>query len=389
MLLFAIGATGGAFSSSAVAQEDAKLTTAIGALADDIRAYLNGAGVQECSLGAMSSVPPGGVATVPVKNLLSKELENRGIRMNRAAKFSCTGEVRFNESSKRLVVDVKIHEKGNLRKICTTEISKVTDLAQLVGPTGQFEIGETRNTSILESITNPQGEAVESPPLEQKNAIKALPAVAGAAVRPKSVATPGKASFFGVEILRVLPDGVLEPVVLEDELDGNLFASLEVGDIYAIRLINKSNRLAGARLTIDGLNLLAFSENQDYARIGRVIVPPGETGTIVRGWHKSDRESYSFKVVDVGDSAVAELKGGGAGLLEVDDSIGMINVTFCFAADANNPNDRLPDDEPLTLSTATAKGPIVKQDFRPMKAVFGAERATITIRYDRRPPAAE
>jgi hypothetical protein len=356
------------------------MVTAIRTLANDVHKYLKEAGVQECTIGAVSSMPAGGVTTVPVKKLLAKELQNRGLHMNPDAKFSCTGEIRFIPAAKKVVVDLDILEKGDLRRSYTASIFQVTDLAQLVGGIGELDIGETRNTSIADSIINPQGEILESPPLDEKTAVKVKP------ISGKTLATPSKSSFFGVEMLRVLPGGVMEPIALEEEEDGNLFATLDVGDIYAVRLINKSNRLAGAKLTIDGLNLLAFSENPEYARLGRVIVPPGETGTIVRGWHKSDRESYSFKVVDVGDSAVAELKDKNSQFLEVDDAIGMINVTFCFAADANNPHDRLPDDEPVTLSTATARGPIVKQDFRPMKAVFGMDRATITIRYDRRPP---
>lgn len=403
-LLVAIAAAIFAISSApARAQEDGKLEAAIKNVADDVEAYLkNNGGVQEFSMGSFQAAP-GAVATTGVKNAFVKEMQGRDFKLSGRARFSCTGEIRFNEVAKKVDVFVNIHERGTFRKTCSAPIFRISDLATLLGGTGQLATDNAqREQTFQTSFTNPQPEVEASPPLEQAAAQPAGQAAAQPAAQPaapagqaaapakppveipaKSLVKAAKKGLFGMEILRQEPDGSLSPVPVDEE-GGLLFISLDIGDTYAIRVFNNTDRLAAATISIDGLNLFTFSEVPAYREVGKIIVPPGPKGAIIRGWHKSNTEQYSFQVADVGEAAVAELKDIDA--LEVDDTLGIITASFCFAINANDPSSRFPDDEPSTLALATAKGPVVQQTLGEMRAKYGVDREIISIRYDRLPP---
>ncbi|MBW3597044.1 MAG: hypothetical protein KY475_07185 [Planctomycetes bacterium] len=386
LLMAAWVALGGSPLFAQQAQDDGKLATAVKQVADDVAAYLteNG-GVQDFTMGAFASIPPGGVATLQVKEKLLQELETKNIQAKRRAKFSCTGEFRFNEVAKKVEILVNIHEGGIFRKSCTAPIFNVSDLAVLLGGTGQLATKPAERDKTFEtSFTEPKPEVEASPPTKDP-VVKPQPANKLVAAPPKSLVRADKTGQFGMEILRKGPDGVYEPVPVDDE-DGFLFISLDIGDVYAIRLLNNTGRLAGATVTIDGLNIFTFSENPGYQRLGKIIVPPGSEGAIIKGWHKTNAASYSFKVADVGEAAVAEVKNGGDGALQIDDAVGIITATFCSAINTNDPQSRFPEDEPSTLALATARGPIVEQKLGEINAKFGVDREIISIRYDRLPP---
>src|SRR5690606_36190657 len=135
-----------------------------------------------------------------------------------------------------------------------------------------------------------------------------------------------------------------EPVPIETLDGGLLFANLELDNRYAVRLINNTDRLAAATLTIDGLNMFAFSTVAEYQRLGKVLVPPGPKGVLTKGWHHTNQQSFSFQVSDVGEAAVTELRGAD---LEVEEEIGVITARFAVAVDLNK-GESLPPDEPQT-----------------------------------------
>jgi hypothetical protein len=171
-----------------------------------------------------------------------------------------------------------------------------------------------------------------------------------------------------------------EPVPINEEDDAILFAGLEKDNIYAIRLFNNTDRLAAATVTIDGLNMFAFSEVPGYRALGKVLVPPRAErpdGVLFKGWHHTNADSYAFQVCDVGESAVAELQGDGP---HIDDQVGVITVRFAAAADLSK-GEILPEDEPKSASLATKKGPLVGQTYVDRDVHIGLDREVISVRY--------
>src|SRR5439155_23696125 len=71
-------------------------------------------------------------------------------------------------------------------------------------------------------------------------------------------------------------------------VDGGLaFVRLSQGEVFAVRLINKSPHDAAVTLTIDGLSLYAFSDVEDpktgRSRYAVIFVPAGRE-VFLRGW---------------------------------------------------------------------------------------------------------
>src|SRR5262249_20636805 len=68
---------------------------------------------------------------------------------------------------------------------------------------------------------------------------------------------------------------------------GRAYVDLERGDRYAIRLTNNSDQLAAVTLTIDGLGLFAFSSAKGYS----YVIVPAKRQVLIRGWHRTNKES--------------------------------------------------------------------------------------------------
>jgi hypothetical protein len=138
-------------------------------------------------------------------------------------------------------------------------------------------------------------------------------------------------------------------------------------------------------LTVDGLNLYAFSNVKD--KTGRplyssVLVAPKST-TLIKGWHRTNEASNEFVVTEYAKSAAAGLHSTA--------NIGTITATFAAAWPANA---KPPADEPRRFyyapgGTATGIGSAFAEKFVEQQREIGVVRATVSVRYARQPAGGE
>ncbi|MEM7312039.1 MAG: hypothetical protein AAF497_02695 [Planctomycetota bacterium] len=184
-------------------------------------------------------------------------------------------------------------------------------------------------------------------------------------------ATP--VSEYAVEVL-TLNGRQYHPCRVSQDNKSRPFVHIEKNSVYAVRLVNHSNREAAVKLTIDGVNAFQFS--QQTPRPQYWIVPPKKNGkpgvTVVRGWDKSDSRSIEFKVVDFPHSAAARVN------LQPSPGIGLITATFsaCWEYERDRPRS-----EGRTRATGFGKE-IVDRKTR-VKRHIGRVRDVVSIRYER------
>jgi hypothetical protein len=276
-------------------------------------------------------------------------------------------------------------KEGKIPKAsCEAELYDVSDVAALMGGSGRLPVDpEQRQESLVSLIETPQA-AIQNSTIPGGGGIPARAAVAAQ-------------SDYAMEVWRLKADRLGKRNPTDDDYElvpitddaGLLFADLEKDNIYAIRLINNTDRLAAATVTVDGLNMFVFSEIAGYRALGKVVIPPRSelpNGVLLKGWHHTNAHSYAFQVCDVGESAVVELQGDGP---DVQDQIGVITVLFAPAADLSK-DETLPADEPKSASLATKKGPLVGQAYVEKDVHIGLDREVISVRYSHPlpPPAA-
>ncbi len=188
---------------------------------------------------------------------------------------------------------------------------------------------------------------------------------------PQVLASP--VSQYSVEIL-VRRGNRYVPQTARIDGKSRPFVDLARNDVYAVRLVNHSDHEAAVKLTIDGVNVFAFSQQSPQPKYW--VVPPKRNGqpgtTIVRGWDKNDGVSLEFKIVDFPDSAAARVN------LRPSQSIGMLTATFaaCWSDDKDRPRS-----EGRTRATGFGKE-IVDKKTR-VKRNIGAVRDVVSIRYER------
>src|SRR5262249_56023329 len=93
--------------------------------------------------------------------------------------------------------------------------------------------------------------------------------------------------------------------------DGLAFVPLKRGEVFGIKLINRSPHDAAVTLTLDGLNLYSFSDLKDpktgQPKLTVVLVGAGQE-VFLRGWHRTHEVSEEFVITDYAKSAAAELR---------------------------------------------------------------------------------
>lgn len=178
-------------------------------------------------------------------------------------------------------------------------------------------------------------------------------------------------SPYGIEILRGPKRDAFAAaeVSLEQAPGGSVsFVQLTAADVFAIRVHNASRRPVGCMLTIDGINVFAFSEIPAWRQLGKMVIGPGSG--LVGGWHKTDDISLEFVITKYADSAAAKLG--------VDKGVGTITAVFFETFDPNDPAAR--GDAP---AEGVGIGQAVKVPYKPVVVRFGDPVAVVTVRYNR------
>jgi hypothetical protein len=160
--------------------------------------------------------------------------------------------------------------------------------------------------------------------------------------------------------------------------DGLAFVPLRRDEIYAVRLINRSEFEAAVMLTIDGLSVFAFRESKDpktdkpLPRYTHIVVPAQGEATVF-GWTINDDETDSFQIV--------ALPKGAAAALNVKGEIGTITASFAAAwpKGSNPPPDEGADN--TRAADATGRGPRIGVRVEAVVRDIGKVRASVSVRY--------
>ena len=175
-------------------------------------------------------------------------------------------------------------------------------------------------------------------------------------------------SPFAIEIL-VKSNGKYVPKSVTADDKGRPFVPINKLDVYGVRLINNSAHEAAVDLQIDGINCFEFSEEKSQYW----IIDAGKHVDII-GWHKNNKKSLEFKVVDFPETAAAKLN------IKPSATIGLI--TACFSASWATDAGR-PADEPKVDGRGTGFGSEIEVKTEQVKRTIGQVRDTISVRYER------
>src|SRR5271157_1580138 len=244
------------------------------------------------------------------------------------------------------IVDTATGEENRLR--LTRFLRDNTTIARVLGVSGPLPLDPAkdqrdqrheRNKAIQENLQNPKTF------IDPKNA---------------SRVSSTSDSPYQVEILAgPLGDGKTrptEPRTARPE-EGGAFVDVKRGEVYEVRIYNRSPDEVAVRLFIDCLDMFHFSDDRDpkdptRPKFAYLIVPPAKDGNLsvetIAGWHKSitGKENFlAFLVTEYGKGAASSQGIPASG------PVGVIQVQFSRCHRVQ------PGAQKRSASNETGKGP--------------------------------
>lgn len=345
------------------AKADDALRKELTTVAQGIAEALKGLGHDAVAIGEFTGPAQLASSSGPaITKILSEELPKLGVTVKRIAAIGVKGEFE----------DVKDKQTGLLAaRIKGT----VTDRAGQVLFT--FSRGVFGDNAVAALFGTTAKLPADLPPAErnaelEKSLDKPKVTIEGARV------SAAADSAYAVEIMAAPPGAKYVPRAATAQ-DGLAFVPLSRGEVFAVKLINRSPHDAAVTLTIDGLNLYSFSDLRDpktgRSKFSVVVVGAGQE-TVIYGWHRTHEVSDSFVITEYAKSAAAELKSTAP--------TGAITATFAAAW----PKDQQPPaDEPKNPASnsrsadAVGRGVQVHQHYVEVQRDIGVVRATVSVRY--------
>jgi hypothetical protein len=183
-------------------------------------------------------------------------------------------------------------------------------------------------------------------------------------------------SPYAIEILAAPQPGGQYAARSATVQNGLAFVPLQRGEVFGVKLINRSKLDAAVTLTIDGLNLFEFSDLKN-PKTGRpkfrvVFVGPGQE-VFLRGWHRTNEASEEFVITEYAKSAAAQIRSTAP--------TGVVTAQFAAAWPKDAP---APADEPQGQSRsadAVGRGAQFQQKYLEVDRNIGVTRATVSVRY--------
>jgi hypothetical protein len=349
--------------ASPVRADDA-LRTELAAVAKGIAEAVKGLGHESVAVGEFTGPATLSASGGPVvAKTLAEELPKNGVAVNKFASVGVKGEFEDVKDKQSGLLAARIKgavtdRTGQVLFSFSRGVFSETVLAALFGTTARLPTDlppAERNAELEKSLDTP------------KVNIQG-PRVSAAADSP-----------YAVEIWAAQQPGAKYQPRTATVQDGRAFVPLARGEVFGVRLVNKSKLEAAVTLTIDGLSLYAFSDVKE-PKSGRpkytvVVLGPGEE-VFLPGWHRTNEVSEEFAITEYARSAAAELKSTAA--------TGTVTAAFAAAWPKDKPP---PADEPASQNgnsrsaDAVGRGARVKQQYFEVERNVGVVRATVSVRY--------
>ncbi len=297
-----------------------------------------------------------------LQQVLTEELKALKVNVEKKANLSVKGryakvEDRAHPGQIAVKVTAEVFDRNDERKVefhavltSTADLARLLALTAALPPPDEPGAGKARNQELDRRAEKPQVHVEGSK-------------VSASADSP-----------FAIELLvKAAPEGQAEPRAARVE-EGQAVVDIKRDEIYEIRIVNRGKDEAGVTVTIDGLDVFAFSEVRDAKTGGpkysHYIVKPGEEA-VVPGCHLRDAppDNYaSFLVTEYGKGASAR-----AVTKAKEGKRGIITVTFSPAFQG----------KPRSAADETGLGPPASVKVEPVERTIGPVREVVSVRYTR------
>ncbi len=195
----------------------------------------------------------------------------------------------------------------------------------------------------------------------------------------KSRISASAKSKYYVELLVGPKDGKEKRERTATVQDGYALAKIDKDEEYQLRIVNNSTTEAACRVFIDGIDIFEFTDDRQKngePMYKHIIVPSGEKGVEVPGWHKTaakDRKDNwrAFVVTEFGQGAASRVNPKGP--------IGTIKVVF---AESYDPNDGKIKGRAAAMETGFGRDINGPQEVLPRK--IDPPHECVVIHYTRR-----
>jgi len=353
------------FLSSPIARAESPLRRELAVLASQIQKetakYGNAVIVGEFT-GPPELASSGGPG---IAQTLKTELEKLGVTVTRSAQVAVKGEYRVAMDSKTnltaLAILARLTDRSGkeLLQLQSRAIFDVTTIAGVTGVTMVAPVDTTRDK---------RDAAID----------KALKTIQKPTTKGTLISA-SEHSPYAIEILVGSDPGSntpdlndYHPRAASIDRDNLAFLTINRGEVYAVRLINKSRFDAAVTLMIDGLNMFAFSDKKSY----EFVVVAAGSDAVIMGWHRTNDVSDAFQVSEYSKSAAFRQMPNSS-------SVGTIHVSFkaAWPTGKTPPSDEFPAG--AREANATARGAEVKSKFTEVTREYGQLREAISVRYNK------
>jgi hypothetical protein len=300
-----------------------------------------------------------------IAKTLKTQLEKLGVTVTRSAQVAVKGEFRIATDAESnltsLAILARLTDRSG-KELLQLDSRAIFDMPTITGLTGVTMVAPVGTTRVKRDAAIDKALKTIQKPITKGTLVSA-----------------SENSPYAIEIL-VGPDpgpkapdlNNYHPRPATIDRDNLAFLTIRRGEVYAVRLFNKSKFDAAVTLTIDGLNMFTFSDNKSYEFM---VVASGSEAVII-GWHRDNDRSDAFQVSEYSKSAVFEQMPNSS-------SVGTIHVSFraAWPQGTTPPGDEFAPG--ARDANATARGAEVASKFTEVTREYGQLREAVSVRYNK------
>jgi hypothetical protein len=357
-----------------VAAKSEGLQTVLGEFARKVALALRNERKSAVVLGDFTGPARGGTSAGPgIQKLLIDALQREGVNVRRDADATLKGEYVDVRDGGGVVLRLRaVLRDGKDAKLAEMQkdVSAEEDIVKALSLTGAIKKeSASRNKQILRLLDRP------------------TVYVTGTRIQAR------RGSPYAIEVL-ARKDLKGKPQARKPWVENKqAFVNIERGELYEVRIRNSSKNDVGVSLTIDGIDVFAFSEaRKANGEPYKYFVVKAGKRLSVTGWFKTPTEADAFEITSFAKSAVAKLMA---------DTAKVGTITACFhpvllakekprrvAKKKSPPSDGIrraaPEAGVRETGPATGFGARVPSDLAVLDLKFGALREVVSVRYSKR-----